>query len=67
MPFGIFIAPTTLMGVMNDIFRQLIDDFLIVYLDDILIFSENWEDNVMHVRKVLDVLRKEKLFLKMLI
>jgi hypothetical protein len=65
MSFGLCNAPTTFMWVINHVFRPFIDDFVIVYLDDILIFSENWEDHVMHVKKVLDVLKKEKLCLKM--
>jgi hypothetical protein len=65
MPFGLCNAPATFMWVMNDVFRPFIDDFVIVYLDDILIFSKSWEDHVKHVRKVLDVLKKEKLCLKM--
>ena len=50
---------------MNDVLRPFLDDFFIVYLDDILIFIKSREEHVMHVNKVLDVLRKEKLFLKM--
>jgi hypothetical protein len=53
------------MCVMNDLFRSFIDDFEIVYFDNILIFSKRWEDHINHVRKVLDVLKKEKLCLKM--
>ena len=41
-----------------------IDDFIIVYLDDILIFSCTWEEHVKHVKQVLDVLVREKLYLK---
>ena len=62
MPFGL---TTTFMRVMNDVLRQFIDDFFIVYLDDILIFNKSRYEHVMHVNKVLDVLRKEQLFLKM--
>jgi hypothetical protein len=65
MPFGLCNAPTTFMRVMNDILRPFLDDFVIVYLDDILIFSKSREDLVKHVKQVLDVLRKEKLFLNM--
>jgi hypothetical protein len=65
MPFGLCNVPTTFMQVMNDVFRSFINDFVIVYLDDILIFSKSWEDHVKHVRKVLDVLKKAKLCLKM--
>ena len=64
MPFGLCNAPATFMRVMNDVFRPFIDDFVIVYLDDILVFSKSWDDHVIHVKKVLDVLRKEKLYVK---
>ena len=53
------------MRVMNDVLRPFLYDFIIVYLDNILIFSESRDEHVMHVNKVLDVLKKEKLFLKM--
>jgi hypothetical protein len=50
---------------MNDVLRPFLDDFVIVYLDDILIFSKSREEHIEHVKKVLDVLRKEQLFLKL--
>lgn len=50
---------------MNDVLRSFLDDFVIVYLDYILIFNKSREEHVKHVRKVLDVLKKEQLFLKM--
>ena len=62
MPFGICNAPATFMRMMNDVFRPFIDDFVIVYLDDILIFSCTWEDHVNHVKQVLDALVMEKLY-----
>jgi hypothetical protein len=65
MPFGLCNAPTTFMCVMNDVFRPFIDDFVIVYLDDILVFSRTWDEHVKHVRQVLDTLKKEKLYVKM--
>ena len=59
MHFGLTNAPTTFIRVMNDVFRPFLDDFVIVYLDDILIFSKSRDEHVMHVNKVLDVLRKK--------
>jgi len=53
------------MRAMNDIFKPFLDDCVLVYLDDILVFSRKWEDHVSHVKKVLDVLQKENLSVKM--
>lgn len=58
MPFELCNAPTTFMRVMNDLFRPFIDEFVLVYLDDILIFSKSWNEHVCHVKKVLDILKK---------
>ena len=61
MPFGLCNAPTTFMSIMNNIFRPFLDDFLIVYLDNILVFSKTWEEHVKHVKQVLEVLKREQL------
>ena len=50
---------------MNDVFHTFTDDFSIVYLDDILVFSHTWEEHVAHVKQVLDVLRRKKWYVKM--
>jgi hypothetical protein len=50
MSFGLCNAPTTFMRVMNDVFRPFLDDFVIVYLDDILVFSGTWDEHVRHVK-----------------
>lgn len=42
-----------------------LDDFVLMYLDDILVYNRTWDDHVSHVKKVLDVLRKENLYVKM--
>ena len=61
MPVGLCIALVTFMRVMNDIFRPFLDNFVLVYLDDILVYSRKWDDHVSHVKKVLDVLQKRKI------
>ena len=58
MPFGLTNAPTTLMRVMNDVVRPFIDDFVIVYLDDIIVFSKTWEEHLKHIKQTLDVLKQ---------
>jgi hypothetical protein len=65
MSFGICNAPTTFMHVMNDVFRRFLDDFVIVYLDDILIFSRAWDEHVRHVKQVLDTFQRETFYVKL--
>ncbi|QRV99683.1 Retrotransposable element Tf2 protein [Ceratobasidium sp. AG-Ba] len=62
MPFGLTNAPAVFQRFMNDIFRDILDIYVIVYLDDILIFSNNREEHVQHVREVLTRLQKHNLF-----
>ena len=65
MPFGLTNAPTTFMRLMNEVPIPFLDDFVIVYLDDILIFSRTWEEHLKHVKKTLDVLKREKIYVKL--
>ena len=65
MPFGLTNAPTTFMRVMNDVLRPFLNDFVIIYPDDILIFSKTWEEHLKHVKKTLDALKTEKLYVKL--
>ncbi|KAL5504680.1 hypothetical protein ACEPAH_7343 [Sanghuangporus vaninii] len=65
MFFGLCNAPATFQGFMNDIFRDLIHEgIVIIYLDDILIFSNTLEEHRERTRRVFEILRKNKLFLK---
>jgi hypothetical protein len=65
MSFGLCNALTNFMHVMNNVFKPFLDDFVIVYLDDILVFSGTWDEHVRHVKQVLNTLQREKLYVKM--
>src|SRR4051812_5665310 len=64
MPFGLTNAPATFMHLMHQILRPFLDKYVIVFLDDILIYSRTLEEHQRHVREVLQVLRKHKLYAK---
>jgi hypothetical protein len=53
VPFGVSNAPAQFMNLMNDVLADYLDDFIIVFLDDILIYSKTIEDHVVHLRKIL--------------
>ena len=57
MSFGLTNSPAAFMDLMNRVFRQYLDMFVIVFIDDILVYSRNEEDHANHLRIVLQVLR----------
>jgi transposase InsO family protein len=62
MPFGLANAPATFQHLMNDVFRDILDVYVTVYLDDILIFSKNVKEHEQHVKEVLRRLQENKLY-----
>ncbi|KAA0722980.1 Retrovirus-related Pol polyprotein from transposon 297 [Triplophysa tibetana] len=65
MPYGLSNAPAVFQGFMNEIFREYLHNFVIVYIDDILIYSRDLAEHRHHVIKVLQQLRKHQLYLKL--
>ena len=65
MNFGLQNAPATFMHFINDVFRDIIDVYIVCYLDDLLIYSDSLVDHVKHVREVLLRLRQHRLYAKM--
>ena len=64
MPFGLTNAPTAFMELMNRIFQPLLDGYVIVFIDDILVYSRSNQEHEEHLRNVLSILREKKLYAK---
>ena len=65
MPFGLINAPVAFMDLMNHVFRPYVDQFVVVFIDDILVYSKDRENHDTHLWVVLETLRKEQLYAKL--
>ena len=64
IPFGLTNAPTVFMDLMNRVCRLMLDRSVIVFIDDILVYSKTREQHEEHLRELLEVLRQERLYAK---
>ena len=64
VPFGLTNAPAIFMNLINNIFMKYLDKFVIVFIDDILIYSKDKEEHAKHLKIVLQILREHQLYAK---
>ena len=64
MPFGLTNAPAAFMRLMNEVFQQYLDKFVIVFIDDIVVYSKSKADHIRHLNLVLKKLREHQLYAK---
>lgn len=65
MPFGLTNASAIFMNLMNRVFKKFLDQFVIVFINDILIYSKSKEEHAHHLTQVLQVLKEKKLYAKL--
>nr|GEZ57184.1 putative reverse transcriptase domain-containing protein [Tanacetum cinerariifolium] len=66
MPFGLTNAPVIFMDLMNRVYKTYLDKFVIIFIDDILIYSKDKKEHEEHLKEILELLKKEKLYAKLL-
>jgi hypothetical protein len=64
MPFGLTNAPSTFQALMNDIFLKLLCKYVLVFFEDILIYSKTWAEHIMQLHEVFTIIRDQKLFIR---
>ena len=64
MPSGLINAPATFCTLMNRVFELFLDKFVVVYLDDIVVYSKTLDEHIKHLRQVFQVLRDNELYVK---
>ena len=65
MPFGFTNVVAAFMDLMNGVFKPYLDQFVVVFIDDILVYSKNKEENEKHLRAILQTLKEHQLFAKL--
>jgi hypothetical protein len=64
MPFGLCNAPSTFQAAMNEVFRPYLRQFVLVFFDNILIYSKGWEEHMAHLKRVFKILQDHQFFVK---